>query len=36
MEFKITMYEVEELESKTNEKIEELKKKALNQEFLME
>lgn len=29
MEFKITMYEVEELESKVNEKIEELKKKSL-------
>lgn len=29
MEFKITMYEVEEMESKVNEKIEELKKKSL-------
>ena len=33
MEFKITMYEVEELETKTKEKIDELKKKILNQEF---
>jgi hypothetical protein len=30
MEFKITMYEVEELETKTKEKIDELKKKILN------
>jgi hypothetical protein len=33
MEFKITMYELEEMETKINDKIEELKKKSLEQEF---
>lgn len=29
MEYKITMYELEEMESKINDKIEELKKKSM-------
>lgn len=33
MEFKITMYDLEEMESKLNIKIDELIKKTLNQEF---